>query len=144
MDFRISTVVAAFGMVCLLGCTHGFAQNAYITSDLANAVSVIDTTTNKVISTIPDSLFPFGVVVTPDARKVYVTNDGSQNVSVIDTTSNTIITTISLPNAVTPYGVVITLGLHSAISLMRPIVGSGSRETAQLVATTLFAIVQTQ
>ena len=83
MNLRTFGLLASFVVSCILGSAHGFAQNAYITSDLANAVSVIDTTTNKVITTIPDSLFPFGVVVTPDGRKVYVTNDGSQNVSVM-------------------------------------------------------------
>ena len=68
------------------------AQNAYITNENSNTVSVIDTVTNTVIATIPVGLSPFGVVVSLDGSKVYFTHVGG--VSVIDTVTNTVIATI--------------------------------------------------
>lgn len=50
------------------------AQYAYITNNGGNTVSVIDTLTNKVSTTIPVGSRPFGVTATVDAAKVYVTN----------------------------------------------------------------------
>jgi DNA-binding beta-propeller fold protein YncE len=49
-------------------------------------VSVIDTTTNTVVTTIPvdTGTTPTGVAVTPDGEHVYVANQGSNPVSVID------------------------------------------------------------
>jgi YVTN family beta-propeller protein len=50
-------------------------------------VSVIDTSTNKVVSTIslPPSSGPTGVAITPDGAFAYVPNGWSNNVAVIDT-----------------------------------------------------------
>jgi YVTN family beta-propeller protein len=67
------------------------AQNAYITNDASNTVSVIDTATNTVAgSPIPVGLNPLGVAVTPDGSKVYVANFGLNTVSVIETATNTV------------------------------------------------------
>jgi YVTN family beta-propeller protein len=56
-------------------------------------VSVINASTNKVITTIEDGYFDnTGIAVTPDGKKVYVVNEGhtgtGYGVSVIDTTTN--------------------------------------------------------
>ena len=82
------------------------AQNAYITNDGSNTVSVIDTTTNTVSATIPVGVGAFGVAVTPDSTKVYVTNQNSSTVSVIDAATNTVSTTI--PGFSVPIGVAVT------------------------------------
>jgi YVTN family beta-propeller protein len=60
------------------------------------AVSVIDTATNAVTTTIRIGSEPFGVAVTPDGRRVYVTSltIDTSSVLVIDTTTNTVIATI--------------------------------------------------
>jgi YVTN family beta-propeller protein len=63
----------ALTLACLLGPASARAQNAYITNASSNTVSVIDTATDTVIATIPVSLHPFGVAVSPDGSKVYVT-----------------------------------------------------------------------
>ena len=58
-------------------------------------MSVIDTTTNQVVATIPVGDNPRAVAVTPDSTRAYVANAGSQagldTVSVIDTNTNTAI-----------------------------------------------------
>jgi YVTN family beta-propeller protein len=92
------------------------AQNAYITNFGDNTVSVIDTTTNTVVATIPVGRTPTGVAVTPDGSKVYVTNQDfsmgpAGTVSVISTAPNTVLTTIPPvrpgPGA-QPFGVAVT------------------------------------
>jgi DNA-binding beta-propeller fold protein YncE len=40
---------AAFAAVCVLGSAQTVAQNAYVTNNLSNTVSVIDTATNAVL-----------------------------------------------------------------------------------------------
>ena len=65
---------AAAVVACLVAQTTALAQNAYITNEGGNTVSVIDTATNTVIGTpIPVGSSPVGVAVTPDGSKVYVT-----------------------------------------------------------------------
>ncbi|HEV2989164.1 MAG TPA: YncE family protein [Candidatus Angelobacter sp.] len=70
---------------------------AYVTNDAGTTVSVIDTSTNAVIATIPVGNFPAGVVFSPDGTRAYVANSGDGTISVIDTAINTVIGTISLP-----------------------------------------------
>jgi YVTN family beta-propeller protein len=47
-------------------------------------VSVIDTTSNRQVVTIPVGVSPIGVAVAPNGRRVYVANSASSSVSVID------------------------------------------------------------
>ncbi len=76
-------------------------------------VSVIQTSNNTVVATIPGFSGPFGIVITPDGRYAYVANFGSNNfepvgttVSVIDLSINTIVDTI--PLGIQPSGIAIT------------------------------------
>ena len=78
-----SFFAALVGAIAILGGAPSSAQNAYITNSGSNTVSVIDTATNTVVSTIPVGISPGGVAVTPDGSKVYVTNFLSNTVSVI-------------------------------------------------------------
>ncbi len=54
----------------------GASPFAYITKtnmfNWGKTVSVIDTSTNKVIATVPVGDDPHGVAVTPDGTKIYV------------------------------------------------------------------------
>ena len=67
---------------------------------------MIDTTTNRVLRTIPVPKGPHGLVMTPDGRKVYVSSDGVSTVSVIDTTNNQLVSSLDVgPN---PHGLAIS------------------------------------
>src|SRR5690606_10111281 len=79
---------------------------AYITNANSNSVSVIDTSTNTVIATIPVGTFPYGVAVSPNGTRVYIINELGNNVSVIDTTTNAVIATI--PVGLVPTGVAVS------------------------------------
>src|SRR5215470_12722521 len=96
----------ALTLACLLGPASTRAQNAYITNQNSNTVSVIDTATDMVIATIPVGLSPFGVAVSPDGTKVYATSSDVNTVSVIDTATNIVIATI--PGGIFPFGVAVT------------------------------------
>lgn len=76
-------------------------------------MSIIQTSTNTVVGTIPGFSGPFGIAITPDGKFAYVTNFGSNNfepigttVSVVDLHSNTIIATVNL--GIQPSGIAIT------------------------------------
>lgn len=81
-------------------------KHVYVTVSTDNDLSVIDTTTNKVVGTpIPVGTLPVNVAVTPDGKRAFVANfgsfnlNGSQNgsVSVIDTAKNAVVATIMVP-----------------------------------------------
>ena len=98
-----SKVLASIVMIFMLVSIAGAAPYAYIPNYDDDNVSVIDTTTNTVITTVPVGNSPFGVAVNPAGTEVYVTNEFSDNVSVINTTTNTVTATINVENQ--PIGV---------------------------------------
>ena len=76
-------------------------------------ISIIRTSDNTVVGTIPGFSGPFEIKITPDGRFAYVTNFGSNNfepygttVSVVDLSSNTIVATVNL--GIQPSGLAIT------------------------------------
>ena len=86
--------------------TGGFA---YVPNSGDSTVSVVNTATNAVVSTITVGSFPFAVAASPDGSRVYIANEYSSNVSVINTADNTVTATVTVgtyPNgaAVSPDG----------------------------------------
>src|SRR5690349_19902404 len=79
---------------------------AYIGLFKDNAVAVVDTSTNKVLTTIPVPAGPHGMVVTQDGSKVYVSSDGDSKVSIIDTATDTV--TGSIEVGKTPHGLALS------------------------------------
>lgn len=72
-------------------------------------MSVIDTTTNTVVHTIPVGANPAGVAVTPDGARVYVSNSGfflpgGDSVSVVDTSTDTVVATVPVGHHPFAYG----------------------------------------
>lgn len=65
------------------------ATFAYVTNYVSDNVSVIDTSTNMVIATIPVGDGPRRFAFSPDDTRAYVANELSNNVSVIDTLTST-------------------------------------------------------
>jgi len=108
--FRGQTFNKALGITALaflmLVSIAGAAPFAYITNSDSNDVSVIDTTTNKVMATISVGSSPMGIAISPDGTKVYVVNARSNDVSVIDTATNTV--TATVPVGSSPQGVVVS------------------------------------
>jgi len=79
---------------------------AYIADNEFNTVSVINTTTDSVVATIPVGKAPFAVSVSPDGTRAYVCNWNSNNVSVINTATNAVITSIAVGDQ--PFGIVVS------------------------------------
>lgn len=59
-----------------------------------DAVAVMATASNTVVTTIPTGANPYGLAVTPNGAFVYVVNNSDATVSVISTATNTVTATI--------------------------------------------------
>jgi YVTN family beta-propeller protein len=70
--------------------------NAYIANQGSGTVSVIDTSTNTVSTTITVGTNPGGTAVTTDGATAYISNYTDNTVSVIDTSTNTVTATVNV------------------------------------------------
>ena len=76
----------------------------YVANTTSNSVSVVDTGTNAVLTTIAVGLDPASLAVRPTANELWVSNHVSDTVSIIDIapgspTENSVIDTIQALNA---------------------------------------------
>ena len=102
--YREHTLIKVLGItvlaILILVGAASAAPFAYVMSpgnhSNGGIISVIDTATNKVTTTIPVGMHPSGVAITSDGTKVYVVNYDSNNVSVIDTATNNVIATVDI------------------------------------------------
>lgn len=97
-----STFVLIFYFI-LFSSVNLFAQNAYITnagSGSDQSITVVNTKTNKLVSTIPVPYkSPDGIVVSPDGSKAFITYYTNDHViTVINTSTNTVADNIFLGN----------------------------------------------
>ncbi|GAA4337340.1 beta-propeller fold lactonase family protein [Flaviaesturariibacter amylovorans] len=79
---------------------------AYVPNKGNDNVSVYNTATNTVVTSIAVGDEPLSVQAAPDGMRVYIANSASDNVSVISTYSNTVIATVDAVDA--PYGMALT------------------------------------
>jgi YVTN family beta-propeller protein len=99
---RAMIVLTASALACVVEGARSLAQNAYITNEDTNNVSVLNTETNKVVATIPVGDPSYGAVVSPVGGKVYVgTYEGTSgleggNIISIDPTTNAVVSSLSL------------------------------------------------
>ena len=102
----------------LAACTTGTSsapRKAYIGVFGDNTVAAVDTTTWKVLTTIPVTA-PDGLVVTPDGKKVYVSSNNAGVVDVIDTATEQVATSIAV--GAQPAGIAIAPdGGHIVVSV---------------------------
>ena len=88
---------AAIPIAALLFTAASFAEPlAYITNQLGDSVSVIDTAAGNVIDTVAVYGKPAGVAVAPDGRRVYVSTPEAKGIAVLDTRSNKVVANISV------------------------------------------------
>ena len=89
---RVHALITILGIFALastmLISIAGASQFVYVTNYDDNTTSVIDTSTNKVITTIPVGAGPEGMAISPDGTKIYVDNYDGNTTSVIDTATN--------------------------------------------------------
>lgn len=86
---------------------HPSGTFAYVTNSGGNSVSIIETTNNTVVNTVPVGTNPMGIATgtVGTAVKVFVANYGSNNVSVIDATAQTESTRVTVGS--NPYAVAV-------------------------------------
>ena len=101
---KLNLTLLAAVATCVLGSTATLAQNAYIANNGSQNVSVINTATNQVTSTIQVGGSPTSVAVSPDGRKVYIAN-WFYAVNVIDTANNAV---TSIPNNGNAVGIAVS------------------------------------
>ncbi|MBS0628471.1 MAG: beta-propeller fold lactonase family protein [Verrucomicrobia bacterium] len=87
---------------------QGFANFAYVTNTSDGTVSVIDTDTNIVVTTIVVGNSPQAVAISPNGNYAYVTNYNDNSVSVIDTQTYNVINTITDSSFNNPLGIAFT------------------------------------
>src|SRR5438093_72845 len=100
MVFLVTLVLIVVGVSPSAG-----APTAYVVN-LADGVSVINTGTNTIVTTVTAGTGPQAVAITPDGRFAYVVNLTSNDVSVINTATNTVAATVAVGFG--PFGVAIT------------------------------------
>jgi YVTN family beta-propeller protein len=89
----ITLAIVAVG--ALLGSARAEAETkAYIANSGANVVTVLDTATEAIVTTIPVGAHPVRVALSPDGTRAYVSNRDADSVSVIDTGTDTVVATI--------------------------------------------------
>ena len=122
------------------------ANNNNIGNPGADTVSVLDLSTNTVLTTISDASFnaPYTVTINPAGTKAYVTNSGGSTVTIIDIATNTVTGTIIGFDG--PSGLVINPA-NTAIAYVNnyggPILGSGNGYTLSVVNLNSNTIVST-
>ena len=102
---RVGAGLAALALLAALGgpgTARAAGPKVYVGLFKDDAVAVIDTAQNRVVSTVAVPKGPHGLVITPDGRKVYVSSDGASTVSVIDTATDKVAASIDV--GVNPHG----------------------------------------
>jgi len=100
---RVYPLCLAIGVLFLAATIASAGPKVYVGNFKDNTVSVIDTATAKVVSTIPVSAGPHGMALSADGRWLFVSGDGSSTVSVIDTSTDRVANTIEVGKS--PHGV---------------------------------------
>ena len=123
-----NTNVAVTATITVTPSPSGFA---YINNNNDNTVSVINTTTNKVVALVPVGTKPIGVVTSPNGSMVYIANYGSNNISVINAATNQVVSTIQSNNVsggicISPDGKTLYISNtdQNSISVINAITGS--------------------
>ena len=134
---RVLIILLSLG-AGLVNATAQSHTNAYVTN-VSGTVSVINTTNNTVLATIPVGRFPSGVAITPDGTRIYVTNI-FDSISVIDAATNSVVATI--PSVQFPTGIAITPDGTRAY-VVNQFVTSQGNTTVSVINTMTNAIVAT-
>ena len=96
-------ILITFLCLCLLvGSVSAAGTYAYVANYGSNSVSVINTSTNTVSTTVTVGSSPYGVAINPAGTYAYVANHGSNTVSVINTSTNTVSATVTVGSG--PFG----------------------------------------
>src|SRR5271163_3068101 len=104
MKKRLNMLLGVAGFALAFG-SGASAQNAYIGNQDDNTISVINTATNSVTTTIPGVTDPYAFAVNPAGTFLYVVSVSGRAVYVINTATNSVLTTVPVGN--NPIGIAI-------------------------------------
>ena len=80
------------------------ASKLYVTTGRGGQVVIVDTATNKPVSSLEVGKRPWGIAVSPDGKTLFTANGPSNDVTVIDLATQTVTKKIGVPGG--PWGVV--------------------------------------
>jgi YVTN family beta-propeller protein len=94
---------------------------AFVSSEAAGTVTVVDLHTEKVIKTLPTGKTPHAIAIAPGG-KMFVNNRGSKELTIIDSTSQRVAGTVALPAtsfqlAMSPDGKTLAVAYKDALQL---------------------------
>lgn len=98
MKFFLVSLFVLIGLLFSPTSAHAQDPRVYVANEGSNSVSVIDSSTNGIITTIPVGNSPRGVALSPDGNKLYVSNYNDWTVSVVDATNYIITHTVFVGN----------------------------------------------
>ncbi|MBI1817230.1 MAG: beta-propeller fold lactonase family protein [Deltaproteobacteria bacterium] len=118
------TAVLVAVLVAMLRNGALAAPFAYVANLGSDSLSVIDTSDQTIVATIPVGSNPDGIAISPDGTTAYVANFRSDSVSVVDTRTNTVTATIAVATgpvglAIAPNGVFAYISNRGAASVSR-------------------------
>lgn len=89
---RAGAIAALAAMATLaLAAGSASARQIYVTNFGSDSVSVIESSANATVGTIPVGAAPVDVAIAPDGSRAYVVNEGDGTVSVIDVASGAVV-----------------------------------------------------
>lgn len=103
MGGRPPSILATMLIALMSG--GALAQEAYVTSQLAGEVAVVDLAAGKVIAGIKVDGAPAGIALSPDRKTAYVTRPEGQSLAVIDLDARKVVQSLPLPGG--PLGIVV-------------------------------------
>jgi YVTN family beta-propeller protein len=65
-------------------------KRLYVSTGKGKSVFVIDTTTNKIVTSFEVGQRPWGVALSPDGKTLFTANGPSNDISIVDTATNTV------------------------------------------------------
>jgi YVTN family beta-propeller protein len=118
-------------------------SRVYVTNNIGNAISVIETATNTLRDTVQvgNLTSPTSVAITPDGQRAYVTS-GPKGVVVLDTASNTIEAQIQLPAGSGSQAIAVTPDGQHVYVLNFPSTDNGNVSVIETATNTLRDTVQ--
>jgi YVTN family beta-propeller protein len=81
------------------------AARAYVSTGRGKKVLVIDTSTDKVLSSFEVGQRPWGIGVSPDGKFLYTANGPANDVSVVDLATETVIKRVKVADR--PWGILV-------------------------------------
>ena len=92
----------ALAVLLLAGTAH--AEEAFVTNQNGDSLTVVDLGTLKAVATIPVGGKPAGIAVSRDGRRAFVTSPDSRTLAVIDTATRAIVRRIEVGDGPRAFG----------------------------------------